>query len=94
LHNWSDDNVVTIIKNLILALGPDSRILIDEMVFPNEMVHWLAAQADIAMMSILSLKQRTDGQWRALLDAAGPRISKIFQYSTPLSESIIMSVPK
>lgn len=94
MHNWSDDNAVIILKNLILALGPDSRILIDEMVFPNEKVHWLAAQADIAMMSILSSKQCTDWQWRALLDAAGFRISKIFQYSTPLNESIIMAVPK
>jgi len=94
LHNWSDDDAVKILKNLIPALGPDSRILIDEMVFPDEKVHWLAAQGDMSMMFILSSTQRTDGQWRALLDAAGLQISEIFRYSTPLNESIIMAVPK
>jgi len=64
------------------------------MVFPNEKVHWLAAQADITMMSILSSRQRTDWQWCALLDPAGLWISRIFQYSTPLNELIIMAVPK
>jgi hypothetical protein len=76
--------VVVILKNLISALGPDSRILIDEMVFPNEKVHWQATASDLIMMSALASKERTDEQWRALLDTAGLQILKIFKYTTTL----------
>ncbi|THV52662.1 hypothetical protein BGAL_0073g00370 [Botrytis galanthina] len=94
LHDWPDDKAVIILKNLIPALGPDSRILIDDMVLPNENVHWQAAQLDLTMMSALGSKERTEEQWRSLIDAAGLKILKIIPYTMLLNESIIMVVPK
>jgi demethylsterigmatocystin 6-O-methyltransferase len=82
------------LKNLIPALGPDSRVLIDDMVLPNENVHWQAAQLDLAMMSSLASKERTDEQWHALIDAAGLQILKIVPYTAILNDSIIVAVPK
>ncbi|KAF7924948.1 uncharacterized protein EAE98_007036 [Botrytis deweyae] len=94
LHDWPDDKAVIILRNLIPALGPDSRILIDDMVLPNENVHWQAAQLDLTMMSALGSKERTEEQWRSLIDAAGLKILKIIPYTMPLNDSIIMVVPK
>lgn len=75
-------------------MNPDSRILIDDMVLPNEKVHWQATQLDLTMMSSLGSKERTDEQWRALIDAAGLQILKIVQYTPILNDSIIVTVPK
>jgi demethylsterigmatocystin 6-O-methyltransferase len=94
LHDWPDDKAVIILKNLIPALSPDSRILIDDLVLPNEKVHWQAAQIDLTMMSALGSKERTEEQWHALIDAAGLQILNIIQYTTPLGDSIIVAVPK
>ncbi|TGO09619.1 hypothetical protein BTUL_0159g00040 [Botrytis tulipae] len=94
LHDWPDDKAVIILKNLIPALGPESRILIDDMVLPNENVHWQAAQLDLTMMSALDSKERTEEQWRSLINAAGLKILKIIPYTMLLNDSIIMVVPK
>jgi len=75
-------------------LGEDSRILIDEMVLPNEKVHWHATQIDLAMMSAMGAKERTDEQWRALIDKAGLKIVNIVTYTPSLNDSIIMAIPK
>ncbi|PQE30043.1 hypothetical protein CJF32_00009466 [Rutstroemia sp. NJR-2017a WRK4] len=94
LHDWPDDKAVGILRNLIPALGPDSRILIDDMVHPNENVHWQAAQMDLTMMAALGSKERTEEQWHALMDTAGLQILSIEPYTTPLGDSIIVAVPK
>jgi demethylsterigmatocystin 6-O-methyltransferase len=82
------------LRNLIPALGTDSRILIDDMVLLNEKVHWQAAQIDLSTMSALGSKERTEEQWHALIEAAGLQILSIIPYTTPLRDSIIVAVPK
>ena len=48
----------------------------------------------MSMMSSLGSKERTDEQWRALIDAAGLQILKIVPYTAILNNSIIVAVPK
>jgi hypothetical protein len=64
------------------------------MVLPNEKVHWQATQADLTMMAALGATERTDEQWRALIDTAGLKILKIVQYTDLLHDSVIVAVPK
>jgi len=94
LHDWPDEKAVIILKNIIPAMGPDSRILIDDMVLPNEKVHWHAAQQDLIMMASLASKERTKDQWYALMEEAGLKIVEIYEYTTLLNDSIIVAVPK
>ncbi|CAG8953111.1 hypothetical protein HYFRA_00003308 [Hymenoscyphus fraxineus] len=94
LHDWPDEKSVIILKNIISAMEPDSRILIDDKVLPNEKVHWHATQEDLTMMAALGSKERTVEQWRALMDSAGLEILDIVQYTTSLNDSIIVAVPK
>jgi demethylsterigmatocystin 6-O-methyltransferase len=53
LHDWDDEKSLEILKNLVPAMGPDSLILIDEMVLPNTGVHWWSAWMDLHMLTIL-----------------------------------------
>lgn len=75
-------------------MGPESRILIDEMVLPNEKVHWHAAQQDMVMMSCMAAKERTKDQWYALMEQAGLKILDIYEYTSRMNDSIVVAVPK
>jgi demethylsterigmatocystin 6-O-methyltransferase len=75
-------------------MGPDSVILIDDMVLPTTNVHWQATQIDMAMMTALASMERTEEQWHTLLDAAGLTAKKTYTYTTSLKDSIIVAVPK
>ncbi|KAL7619656.1 hypothetical protein AAE478_010197 [Parahypoxylon ruwenzoriense] len=94
LHDWPDDKCVAILQQLIPALGPESQILIDESVLPNEGVSREAATLDLLMMASLGARERTVAEWHALLDAAGLRVQRIDTYMPRRQDSIIQAVPK
>ncbi|MCJ1405556.1 hypothetical protein MMC11_008784 [Xylographa trunciseda] len=94
LHDYPDDKCLPILTHCIAAMDADSRILVDEMVRPNEGVPWQAAQLDLAMMAALGSQERTIAQWYALLDRAGLKVVEIHTYGLSLQDSIIVAVPK
>jgi len=94
MHDWPDDQCITILNLLVQAFAPDSQILIDEMVLPEQGVPWEATTLDLGMMSSLGACQRTTREWSALLDAAGLRILRIDAYVPRTFESIIQAVAK
>lgn len=94
LHDWPDDKCVAILKQLIAALGPQSQILIDEMVLPDAGVTWEAATLDLTMMSSLGSRERTVKEWNTLLDQAGLKVQSIHTYLPRRQDSIIQAVPK
>lgn len=65
-----------------------SKLLINEIVIPNEGAHWASTAMDIVMMSFLSANERTERGWRALLEPIGFKIAKIWTYE-PGTESLI-----
>ncbi|PSR79711.1 S-adenosyl-L-methionine-dependent methyltransferase [Coniella lustricola] len=89
LHDWPDDKCVTILKQLSAAFGPDSQILIDEMVLPDAGVAWEAATVDLTMMSSLGSRERTLQEWHALLDKAGLKALYTYTYIHRRMDSII-----
>jgi demethylsterigmatocystin 6-O-methyltransferase len=93
LHDYPDDKCHDILKNTIDALADDSLILIDDMVLPNEGVHWQAAQLDILMMTSLASRERTTEQWYKLLEGVGLKVNKMYTYTSSLNDSIIEVVP-
>lgn len=94
LHDWEDPEAITILRNLVPAMRPDSKILIDEMVLPNTGVHWWSACLDLHMYAMLGAMERNEDQWHSLLDKAGLRIVEIKTYSPVMRHSIIVAEPK
>lgn len=72
----------------------ESVVLIDEMVFPERGVHWRATQLDMSMMTCLAATERSEAEWRALIDEAGFKIVKIWKYTQHIHDSVIVAVPK
>jgi hypothetical protein len=64
-----------------------SRLLINDYVLPETGCDLHHGLLDIAMMTLACGVERTEKQWRELLDAAGLEIVKI--WSSPGVESVI-----
>ena len=94
LHDWPDESCVVILKQLAAVLGPDSQILVDEMVLPEAGVSWEATTIDLTMMASLGSRERTVNEWHSLLDAAGLKAIQIFTYLPRRQDSIIQVVRK
>lgn len=75
------------------AMGPQSRIIIDEMSMPDSGAHYFATQMDIAMMAALGGKERTDSEWQTLFSSVGLKIEKAVTY-TPLFGETVMAIVK
>lgn len=93
LHDWPDDKSIEILTHIRNALGPDSRLLIDEAVVPNSGAHQHAAGIDIIMLSCLGAIERTESEWHDLLSRAGFKIKGIHTYNTRRQNSVIEAVP-
>ena len=92
LHDYPDDKCVLLLQHTVKAMERDSVILIDEMILPNQGMHWHATLSDINMMASLAGMERTERQWTALLDLAGLRVQRICAYTEKVRESIIVAV--
>ena len=88
-HNWSDQDCVRIFKSLIPALEKSEKgtpLLINDIVLPlsgsGSLFHERQLrQVDIMMMVVLGAKQRTEAQFRVLLEQADPRLKVSEKYS-------------
>ena len=53
-----------------------SKLLINEYVVPNQNAAWTVTSMDWLMMALAAVKERTESDWKALLEGAGLRIVK------------------
>lgn len=76
-HDWPDTVCLQILQNHVAALkGQRSRILISDLVLPDQKADSSKALRDLNMMQIAG-KERSLKQWTRLLDEAGYCISQI-----------------
>ncbi|GKZ78280.1 hypothetical protein AnigIFM56816_001836 [Aspergillus niger] len=93
-HDWPDHICRKILVNTISAMDPEySRIIIVDFVLPDTNAPLLQSLLDIQMMSIGSGVERSERQWRELLDEVGLEITGIWN-NNPGMESVIEAVPK
>jgi hypothetical protein len=69
-------------------MDKNSRLLINEFVLPNTGTGQLQASLDIMMMTLVSGLERTEMQWRALLESIGLEVVKIWSIM-PEVEAVI-----
>ncbi len=94
LRDWPDDKCLIILSQIKAAMKPGySKIIVNEIVLPDKGMTLTAAQLDITMMSAMAATERTERQWRAIMDAAGLVIEKIWT-KVQQEESIMVLVPK
>ncbi|KAL8667336.1 MAG: hypothetical protein Q9168_007294 [Polycauliona sp. 1 TL-2023] len=90
LHDWPDVKAEEILRHVVDAMGPDSKILIDEMVLPNTGVHWWSACLDLHMYAMLGAMERNVDQWEELLKKCGLRIVETRTYMPVMRNSVLV----
>ncbi|KAJ5758010.1 uncharacterized protein N7511_006704 [Penicillium nucicola] len=78
LHDWPDMQAVQILRRLRAAMGADSLLLINESVLPQSGVGLSAVLSDLHMMASYASLERTERQWRDLLEMAGFQLVKVW----------------
>jgi hypothetical protein len=71
LHNWDDDSALRILRTVRAAAADTARlILLEGVIEPGnepDGAKWL----DLLMLTLFAGRERTEEQWRTLLDDAG-----------------------
>jgi hypothetical protein len=78
VHDWDDDEAVTILRTCHRAMPGDATLLLVEALLPERAVDDPAAvRMDLHMLTLLHGRERTRAEYAALLDAAGFRLAKV-----------------
>lgn len=83
LHDWSDENCLKILSSCRKALNSPGKLLIIEQVL-DEPPTSLGVFYDLHMQVLLGGKERTENEFRVLLDKAGFTLSRIIHTNAPL----------
>ena len=90
LHDWPDAKCSVILSHLKDAMTKGySRLIINETVLRDTNAPWQQTSLDWTMMGMLVSRERTESQWRELLNAAGLEISGVWHKD---AESVIEAV--
>ena len=93
LHDWPDAECGTILKHLRDAMAEDSVIVIDESVIPAKGASIAQMNFDITMLAAAGAMERSEGQWRELLESVGLRIRDIWIYDKGMNNGLIVAAP-
>jgi O-methyltransferase domain len=93
LHDWDDARCRAILRVCRRAMRPDSRLLVVDVVLGRADNRFAQGKlADIQMLLVLSGRERTEPEFRELLESEDFTIQRIIPTSAP--ESIIEAVPR
>ncbi|KAI0141804.1 putative hydroxyindole O-methyltransferase [Xylariaceae sp. FL1272] len=89
LHDWDDADGVRILENLKPALQRGySRVLLNEIVLSEDHPTLAATSMDMMMLAHFAVRERTEADWKSILERAGLRVSGIYAYPGS-AESVI-----
>lgn len=91
IHDWDERRALTILRNLRRAVRPGGRVLLVEQVVPEEAGPSLAKFMDLQMLVMTGGRERTAGEYRELLAAAGFELTRVVE--TKSLVSIVEAVP-
>jgi hypothetical protein len=85
IHDWSEEQCLTILTNCRRAMGPKSKLLIVEFVLPAGNVFHPGKMTHMIMLAVPGGEERTEEQYRALLAKAGFRLERVVGTDSPAS---------
>jgi hypothetical protein len=85
IHDWNEDQCLTILGNCRRAMKPGAKLLIVEFVLPEGNTPHFGKLADMVMMTIPGGEERTAGEYRALLTAANLTMTRVIPTSSDVS---------
>jgi hypothetical protein len=92
IHDWDDNRAITILGNCRRAMTRNSRVLLVDMVVPDNGVNCFSKLLDLNMLVMNGGRERTRSEFCALLDAADYKLTRIIPTMAP--QSVIEAMPK
>lgn len=85
IHDWDDRQSTKILQNIRSAMNENGKVLICEMVVPEGNEPSPSKILDIQMLVNLSGKERTEEEFKSLLESSGFRLTRIIATKSPFS---------
>jgi ubiquinone/menaquinone biosynthesis C-methylase UbiE len=85
LHDWTDEQSTTILRNLHRALPGGARLLLLEMVIPPRNEHSFGHFMDLNMLVMTGGRECTAEEFRQLLKQGGFEMQRVVPTDSPLS---------
>jgi hypothetical protein len=95
IHDWDDERATAILSACREAMRPDARVLLVDFVMPPVVTPENAANimSDINMLVVLKGRERTEEEFRDLLNGAGLRLSSVSPAFAGSAYRVIEAVP-
>ena len=77
IHDWDEDECLTILGHCRKAMAPDGRLLIVETVLPPGDTPHQGKVQDMVMLVVPGGQERTEAEYAALLGKAGFRLTRV-----------------
>jgi SAM-dependent methyltransferase len=91
VHDWGDERAVAILRSCRRAIAGGGRLLVIERIVPPGNVPFVGELVDLTMLVLTGGRERTEAEYRALLDAAGFSLARVV--ATPVGTDVIEAVP-
>jgi hypothetical protein len=85
IHDWNEDQCVTILGNCRKAMKPGAKLLIVEFVLPEGDTPHFGKLVDMVMLAIPGGQERTAGEYGTLLAAAGMKMTRVIPTASDVS---------
>ncbi|MEQ1718832.1 MAG: methyltransferase [Hyphomicrobium sp.] len=85
IHDWKDEDCVTILSNIRKVMNPGARVLVFDCVIPPGNDPHGGKVLDVLMMSALPGFERTEKEFAALFQRAGLKLTRVIQAPALLS---------
>lgn len=85
LHDWSDAEALQLLASIRAAAPPGARLLAFELVVPDGGAPHMAKMIDLTMLGMLNGRERTQAEFRLLLEEAGFKFEGVSATPTPVS---------
>ena len=91
IHDWNEDQCLTILGHCRAVMKPDGRLLIVETVLPTGDAPHQGKVQDIVMLVVPGGQERTEAEYATLLDKAGFRLNRVVPTESVVS--VVEAVP-
>ncbi|MEJ7766878.1 MAG: methyltransferase [Chitinophagaceae bacterium] len=85
IHDWNDEQCITILENCRNAMTTGGKVLVVEMIIPEGNEPSIGKFIDLQMLLYLPGCERTEAEYRILFDKAGFELTRIVPTMSPFS---------
>jgi hypothetical protein len=94
LHDWADADAERILRTCRRSMGADARLLIVDALLPaNAGDQPAAIRMDLHMHVLLGAHERTEADFRHLLERAGFRLHRVYRTASPAGLAVLEGRP-